>query len=170
MTQNDLPTWRLRPKTSPQRFRRGDPWIFADELVMDRRTKATPAGGIVVVQDTERQGFAVAAVNPASKIAARILSLNPEEIIDAAWIEARLARALALRERLFDQPFYRLVHAEADGMPGVIIDRFGDVAVIQPNAAWADAMLAIITDALMKVTGVSVVHMNGESRARALAN
>ena len=54
------------------------------------------------------------------------------------WLAARLAAALALRERLYDAPFYRLVHAEGDGLPGVVIDRFGDVAVIQPNAAWAE--------------------------------
>ena len=57
-------------------------------------------------------------------------------------------RALALRERLYDKPFYRLIHAEADGLPGTIIDRFGDAAVIQPNAAWADRMIGELADAL----------------------
>jgi 23S rRNA (cytosine1962-C5)-methyltransferase len=75
---------------------------------------------------------------------------------------------LALRERLYDAPFYRLVHAEADGLPGVVIDRFGDVAVIQPNAAWAEAHLEALTQALVAVTGVTTVVKNGGGRARGL--
>jgi 23S rRNA (cytosine1962-C5)-methyltransferase len=63
-------------------------------------------------------------------------------VIDQAWFEARLSRGRwRMRERLYPQPFYRLVHAESDGLPGVVIDRFGDVAVVQPNAAWAEAHL-----------------------------
>ena len=71
--------------------------------------------------------------------------------MDAAWFAARLARALALREALFDAPFYRLVHAEADGLPGVIVDRFGDAAAVQPNAAWAEARLDALVAALRAV-------------------
>ena len=78
------------------------------------------------------------------------------------------ARALALRETLFDAPFYRLVHAEADGLPGVVIDRFGDAAVVQPNAAWAEARLAALVEALQAVTGVATVVKNAGGRARAL--
>ncbi len=80
----------------------------------------------------------------------------------------RLARALSLRARLFPAPFYRLVHAEADGLPGVVIDRFGDVAVIQPNAAWAEAHLGDLVAALVAVTGVQTVVKNATGRARGL--
>ncbi len=65
-------------------------------------------------------------------------------------------------------PIYRLIHAEADGLPGVIIDRFGDIAVVQPNAAWAEALIAPLCAALAAVTGVSTVIKNGTGRARAL--
>ena len=85
-----------------------------------------------------------------------------------AWFAARLQRALDLRERLFDAPFYRLIHAEADGLPGVIIDRFGDTAVVQPNAAWADARLEALTEALVAVTGVTNVLKSASGRARGL--
>ena len=73
-----------------------------------------------------------------------------------------------MRARLYDAPFYRLVHAEADGLPGVIIDRFGDAAVIQPNAAWAEAHLADLAAALAEVTGVTTIVKNGAGRARGL--
>ena len=88
--------------------------------------------------------------------------------IDAGWFAARLRRALALREALFDAPFYRLVHAEADGLPGVIVDRFGDAAVIQPNAAWAELRLEMLAEALRAVTGVTTVVKNGGGRTRGL--
>ena len=78
------------------------------------------------------------------------------------------ARALALRETLYDAPFYRLVHAEADGLPGVVIDRFGEAAVVQPNAAWADARLPALVAALQAVTGVATVVKNAGGRTRGL--
>jgi 23S rRNA (cytosine1962-C5)-methyltransferase len=88
--------------------------------------------------------------------------------VGRGWFSARLARALSLREALFDAPLYRLVHAEADGLPGVVIDRFGDAAVLQPNAAWADARITDLVAALREVTGVGAVVMNGSGRARGL--
>ena len=80
----------------------------------------------------------------------------------------RLRRALAARQRLFSAPYYRLVHAEADGFPGVIIDRFGETFVIQPNAAWADARLPALTQALVEITGATCVLKNASGRTRGL--
>jgi 23S rRNA (cytosine1962-C5)-methyltransferase len=97
-----------------------------------------------------------------------MLDRNSAARIGPDWIAARLAAALALRARLFDAPFYRLVHAEADGLPGVVIDRFGDTAVFQPNAAWADLRREDFADALIGVTGVENVVLNGTGRARGL--
>ncbi len=163
------PVARLRPGVNPQGVRRGEaPWLYADELVLDRRTRAIPAGSVVTLVDAERAPLALAAFNPASKIAARVLDFDIDAVIDRDWFAARLTRALALREALFDAPFYRLVHAEADGLPGVVIDRFGEAAVVQPNAAWADARLDALVEALREVTGVSTVVMNGTGRARGL--
>lgn len=164
----DLPIIRLRPKSKPQAIRHGFPWVFADEAVTDRRTRAIEPGAFALLEDAERQPLGLVTVNPNSKIIARMMDPDPAARIDRAWIAARLSRALALRERLFDRPFYRLVHAEADGLPGTIIDRFGDAAVIQPNAAWADRMVADLAQALRDVTGVSTVILNGQGRARGL--
>ena len=163
-----MPVVRLRPKANARAIRHGFPWVFADELVVDRRTRAIPAGAMAVLEDAERQPLGVVTVNPNSKIVARMMDARADAVIDRDWLAARLSRALALRERLFDAPFYRLVHAESDGLPGTIIDRFGDAAVIQPNAAWADAMIDDLAQALVDVTGVSTVVMNGSGRARGL--
>ena len=162
------PAVRLRPKADARAVRHGFPWVYADELVTDRRTQALIPGTIAVLEDAERQPMGVVTVNPKSKIIARMLDRDAGAVIDRDWIAARLARALALRARLFDAPFYRLVHAEADGLPGVIIDRFGDAAVIQPNAAWAEAMIADLSAALADVTGVTAIVKNATGRARGL--
>lgn len=162
------PIVRLRPKADARAIRHGAPWVYADELVTDRRTQALPPGTLAVLEDAERRPLGVVTVNPASKIIARMLDCDAGAVIDRDWIAARITRALALRDRLFDQPFYRLVHAESDGLPGVIIDRFGDAAVIQPNAAWAEALLPDLAAALAQVTGVTTIVKNGQGRARTL--
>jgi 23S rRNA (cytosine1962-C5)-methyltransferase len=159
---------RLRPKAEARAIRHGFPWIYADELVTDRRTQALLPGTLAVLEDGERRPLGLVTVNPKSRIIARMLDRDPEAVIDQTWFAARLSRALSLRERIFDAPFYRLVHAEADGLPGVVIDRFGAVAVVQPNAAWAEAALPALVAALVAVTGVATVVKNGQGRARGL--
>jgi 23S rRNA (cytosine1962-C5)-methyltransferase len=161
------PVIRLRPKGG-RRFGAGAPWIYADELALDRRTKALPVGTVATLEDSERRPRATVAVSPASVIAARVLDPDPEAEIDEAWFGARLAAALRLRETLYDAPFFRLVHAEGDGLPALVIDRYGDAVAIQPNAAWADARLDRIVAALDALIAPRIVVLNAASRARGL--
>lgn len=163
-----LPTVRLKPKAEARAIRHGFPWVYADELVTDRRTQNLAPGTLAVLEDGERRPLGLVTVNMKSKIIARVLDRDPAAVIDEAWFAARLTRALALRAQLYDAPFYRLVHAEADGLPGVVIDRYGDTAVIQPNAAWAEAHIAPLAAALRAVTGVQTVVKNGTGRSRGL--
>ncbi len=167
-TSRQMPTVRLKPKAEARAIRHGFPWVYADELVTDRRTQGLAPGALAVLEDGERRPLGLVTVNTRSKIIARMLDRDPEAVIDQAWFAARLQRALAHRARLYPQPFYRLVHAEADGLPGIVIDRFGDLAVVQPNAAWAEAHLEALVAALVAVTGVATVIKNGSGRARGL--
>jgi 23S rRNA (cytosine1962-C5)-methyltransferase len=162
------PVVRLSPRAEARAIRHGFPWIYAEEMVLDRRTKGLVPGSFAQLHDAAGQPMGVVTVNPLSKITGRMMDPDPGAVIGADWVAARLARALAHRARLYDAPFYRLVHAEADGLPGVVIDRFGDVAVLQPNAAWSEAMAAVIADALVAVAGVRVVVKNGSGRVRGL--
>ena len=162
----DRPVVRLRPKAEARAVRHGFPWVYSDELVMDRRTSKLAPGALAVLEDAGRVPLGLVTVNPASRIVARVMDRDPGAAIDRAWIADRLRAAQDMRARLFDAPFYRLVHAEADGLPGLVIDRFGDAAAIQPNAAWAETMLDDIAAALVEVTGVATVVKNGASRAR----
>ena len=162
------PIIRLKPKANARAIRHGFPWAYDNEIVTDRRTRALDPGTIAVLEDADRQVLGLVAVNPASRIFARMLDRDSSAEIGHDWFRRRLVLALAHRQRLFDAPFYRLVHAEADGLPGVVIDRFGDTAVVQPNAAWAAARLDDLVTALGAGTGVGNVVMNGTGRARAL--
>ena len=165
-TETGRPTVKLRPNKG-RRFREGAPWLFADELSMDRRTRALAPGTLVRLVQGDRS-LGVAAINPASQIAARLIDPDPDAVIDPAWFQRRIAHALALRERLFDEPFYRLVHAEGDGLPAVVVDRYGETLVVQPNAAWADRLLGPLTEALIAVTGTTNIVVNAASRVRHL--
>lgn len=162
------PVVRLKPKAEARAIRHGFPWVYADELVTDRRTGNLTPGALAILVDGDRRDLGLVTVNTKSKIIARMLDRNPEAELDQAWFEAKLTRALSLRARLYDQPFYRLVHAEADGLPGIVIDRFGDVAVVQPNAAWAETHLDVLVAALQAVTGVKTVVKNATGRSRGL--
>ena len=168
MKQIPLPVVRLLPKAKPQFIRHGFPWVFANELVMDRRTKGLSHGALVVLEDADRRPLGLGTINPNSKIAIRMLDVDIETEIDQDWFTNRLTRALEHRNCIYAQPYYRLVHAEADGMPGVIIDRFGDVVVVQPNAAWAERLFDVLVAALVQVTGCTTIIKNGTGRARSL--
>ncbi len=162
------PVVRLKPKAEARAIRHGFPWVYADELVTDRRTQGLPPGALAVLEDGDRRPLGLVTVNTKSKIIARMLDRDMGAQIDAAWFVTRIERALSLRKRLYSQPFYRLVHAEADGLPGIVIDRFGETAVIQPNAAWAEAHLDVLVAALIAVTGVTRIIKNATGRSRGL--
>ena len=162
------PVVRLKPKAEARAIRHGFPWVYSDELVTDRRTQSLAPGALAVLEDADRRPLGLVTVNVKSKIIARMIDRDPAAEIDQAWFEARIGTAHDLRQRLFATPFYRLIHAEADGLPGVVIDRFGDVAVVQPNAAWAEAHQDALVAALQAVTGVTAVVKNGTGRARGL--
>jgi 23S rRNA (cytosine1962-C5)-methyltransferase len=164
----DLPVVRLLPKANARAIRHGFPWVYANEMVVDRRTKGLAPGSLAILEDSVRQVMGIVAVNPLSKIFCRMLDQNSEAVIDQSWFAAHIGRALQLREQLYDAPFYRLIHAEADGLPGVIIDRFGDTAVVQPNAAWADVHIDALTAALVEQTGIKNVLKNAAGRTRTL--
>lgn len=119
-----------------------------------------------MLETAERTPLAIVAFNAGSGIAARELSRDPDARIGRDWIAERLAAALSLRERLFDAPFYRLCHAEADGLPGLIVDRMGDALAVQPNTAWAERSLPDILAALDALLQPDTIVVNRDSRGR----
>jgi 23S rRNA (cytosine1962-C5)-methyltransferase len=151
-----------------RRPRAGHPWVYSNELRMDAAAKALPPGEPVCLFASDGRPLAIALFNPHSLIAARVITRNEDATIDATFVERRLARALRLRERLFDQPYYRLVHAEADGLPGLVVDRFGDVVVCQLNAAGMAGLEPVIIEALERLLAPRAIVLRNDSPVREL--
>lgn len=162
-----LPVLRLKPRADARSIRHGHPWAWADDLVLDRRARAVPAGALAVLEDAERQPLGLGVATVEAKIGLRLLDRDPAAVIDRAWFDARIGAALALRSTLCDAPFYRLIHAEGDALPGLIVDRFGEVLVMQPNAIWLEEREADVAAALLAASGCRTLIKNGTGRARA---
>lgn len=162
----DRPTIRLNPNAD-KRLRAGHPWAFSNEIRMAPDYRAWERGMPVRLEGAEGWRYGTFMFNPHSLIAARLLDRNPEMEIDAAWVQRRIARAAALRTLLVDPRFHRLVHAEADGLPGLVIDRYDDVAVLQANTAGMDRLLPEIAAALVGELGLRAVVARNDSAARA---
>jgi len=146
----------------------GHPWIFSNELVMDAAAKALPPGEIVTVQRHDRRALGVGLFNPHSLIAVRLLTRDATRAIDEDFLRKRLKRAVKLREHLIGAPYYRLIHAEADGLPGCVIDRFGDVLVVEPNSAGMDRMTDVLVGTLDRLLKPRAIVISGDGPARSL--
>ena len=166
-SDTDRMTVVLKPN-SHKRLLAGHPWIYSNEVAMEPAVKALAPGSLVRIVSHERRPLGVAMFNPQPLISARLLSRDANAAIDRRFLAARLARALALRDRLFDAPFYRLVHAEADGLPGAILDRFGAVVVAQINTAGMEQLLPELLAALDEVLAPETVLLRNDSAARTL--
>ena len=162
-----LPELRMLPGRH-KRLRDGHPWAFSNEIAMDAAARALPPGGRVRLVSANGEFLAIAGFNPRTLIAARVLARVAEPPPMRALLAGRLRAALALRERLHPGGFYRLVHAEADGLPGVVVDRYGDVLSVQLNAALAEAMREDLLAALDEVLSPRRVVLRNDSPSRAL--
>lgn len=161
-------TLRLRAGVETKKFRYGYPWIYSNDIISDRRSKALIPGSFCKLVDYEKNPICLVTVNPNSKIFARIMDFNLEATIDTNWIKDKIIKALFLRTEIFKDPFYRLINAEADGLPGLIADRFDKVVVMQPNAFWAEDMCKVIARSIKEVCEIDVVIKNAAGRSRRL--
>ncbi|HEX8983076.1 MAG TPA: hypothetical protein VF792_09925, partial [Ktedonobacterales bacterium] len=167
-SSSPYPTLRLRPGRD-YTLSQGHPWVFSGafaELPQD-----LPAGGVVDVTAHDGQWLARGHLNAANSLAFRVLTRAREELIDEAFYVGRIQRAQALRNLLpSDVNAYRLAHAEADGLPGLIVDRYDRWLVAQFHTAGVDAQREVILSALMQALGegaVEGVAVRDDIRARA---
>jgi 23S rRNA (cytosine1962-C5)-methyltransferase len=167
MTETARPTVRLLPGHD-KRVALGHPWVFSNEIAMDAAAKALAPGSLVKLITANNKHLGTATFNPHTLIAARLLSQDTETRIDADFFATRLERAVTMRRRLFEGPYYRVIHAEADGLPGLIIDRFGDVLSVQINTAGMARLEDELAAALKKVFAPSAVVLRNDTAARAL--
>ncbi len=168
MSQVRLPVLVLK-KDEDRRLRAGHLWVYSNEV----DTAKTPlsdfeAGEPAVIQSATGRVLGSAYVNPQSLICARLLSRRPGATVNAAFLEHRLKAALALRESLFEQPYYRLAFGESDGVPGLVVDRYGDVLVVQLTTAGMERARNVIVEVLQRMFRPAGILLRNDSQVRAL--
>ena len=159
-----LPVLRLK-RNEDRRLHAGHLWIFSNEV--DTSQSPLPkfkAGEVVRVLAHNDRALGLAYVNPKSLIAARML--ETWKIPDTAWLAARIRLAMSLRDRLYPKPYYRLVYGESDGLPGLVIDRFGSSCVVQIGTAGMELLKPEIQEALSQVFKCDAVLFKNDSAAR----
>jgi 23S rRNA (cytosine1962-C5)-methyltransferase len=156
------------PKGQRARAREGSPWIFSNEIRMDPAAKALSPGTLVNVRGEDGRAFGTGYFNPKSLIAVRLLAADCDVAVDAAFFGERLKRALALRTAIYDRPFYRLFHAEGDGVPGLVIDRFDDHLTVQIGTAGIEKQIESIMAALEEVLKPKTIILRNDAPSRAL--
>src|SRR5207248_5874120 len=149
-----------------RRARGGAPWIFSNEIALDAQAKSLAPGTLIEVQGDDGHRFGVGYFNAGSLIAVRLLEAPAETDIDRRFFAQRVARALALRDSLYQKPFYRLVHAEGDRLPGLVIDRFSDTCTVQITTAGMEAFVDDIVQALDDVLAPGTVILRADVPAR----
>jgi 23S rRNA (cytosine1962-C5)-methyltransferase len=166
MAQHTLPEIALLPGQD-QRILRGHPWVFANEIAASDASRALEPGTLVRLLDAKGGFLGTAGYNTRTHIAARILERDSALSVDRDWVAARLTRALEWRDRVLDTRYCRLVHAEADGLPGLIVDRYGDVIAAQPNSAVMERLWPEVEAALQDMLAPRSIVVAGDGAARA---
>nr|WP_066452384.1 class I SAM-dependent rRNA methyltransferase [Halomonas chromatireducens] len=162
MTQN----LRLK-KNADRRLKAGHLWLYSNEIDIEATPlKGMEPGAQVIVEAANGKAMGVAYVNPNSLISARVVSRDPSMRLDRSLLVHRFNQALALRERLYAKPFYRLVHGEGDLLPGLVIDRFDDVLVVQLNTLGMERLGEEVVAALDKVLSPRVIVFKNDSSGR----
>src|ERR1700732_1627795 len=146
----------------------GHPWVYSNESAMDAASKALAPGTLVTLRRSDERPLGVAMFNPHTLLSARLLDRDVARPIGKRFFVRHLERALRLRERLYRAPYYRLVHAEADGLPGLVVDRFGSVLVVQSNTAGMELLQPIVVEVLIDLLNPSAIVLRNDSPARTL--
>ena len=159
-----LPALRLK-RNEDRRLHAGHLWIFSNEVdtAQSPLVKFKPGELVRVLAHNDR-ALGLAYVNPKSLIAARML--QTWKIPDVPWLAARIRTALGLRDRLYPKPYYRLVYGESDGLPGLVIDRYGSACVVQIGTAGMEELKSQIQAALSQVLRCEAVLFKNDSSAR----
>jgi 23S rRNA (cytosine1962-C5)-methyltransferase len=165
----ELAPLRLK-KGEDRRLRAGHLWVFSNEVDIAQTPLASlEPGQPVEVQDSRGAPVGSGYVNPHSLICARVVSRRAGQPLDGPLIRRRLERALALRERLYpSEPFYRLVYGEGDGIPGLVVDRFGAVLVAQITTAGVERVRVEVVEALSQLLPGTAILLRNDTHSREL--
>ncbi|MDR3416104.1 MAG: class I SAM-dependent rRNA methyltransferase [Nevskia sp.] len=157
---------RLKPQEE-RRLRAGHLWVYSNEIDTERTPlKQLPQGALCRFEDAGGRPLGTGYLNPHALLCGRLLTGQGDAAIDVAWFERRLAAAAALRQRLYGKPHYRLVHGEGDALPGLVIDRYDDVYVVQIGTAGMENLKPQLLDALRALFRPRGIVLRNDSSAR----
>ncbi|MDO9177738.1 MAG: class I SAM-dependent rRNA methyltransferase [Agitococcus sp.] len=155
-------------KYEDRRLREGHLWIYSNEVDTAKTPlKTLTAGEQVFIEDFAGKKLGIATVSPNSLICARLINRDVKHPLDKSLIVYRLNQALSLRERFYDEPYYRLVYGDSDGLCGLVVDRFGDYCVVQTTTVGMELLKDDIVQALVKVLNPVGILFKNDSKARA---
>ena len=156
-------------KGQERRLNQGHLWVYSNEIDTQKTSlKNFTAGEQVVIMSQQGKPLGIAYINPHSLISARIVSRTTSVLLDRSLFVHRIKIALSLRERLFAKPFYRLIFGESDLLPGIVVDRFNDILVVQITTAGMEQQRQALVEALEKVLKPSVILMRNDVKMREL--
>ncbi|MDM9650436.1 class I SAM-dependent rRNA methyltransferase [Pseudomonas wenzhouensis] len=163
---SSLPSLRLKANAD-RRLRAGHLWVYSNEIDV----AATPlhgfaAGDQAILEAAGGKPLGIVAMSPNNLICARLLSRDVKHVLDKSLLVHRLNVCLSLRERLFDKPCYRLVYGDSDLLPGLVVDRFFDILVVQLASATMEAHKDDVLAALIQVCKPSGILFKNDSSAR----
>ncbi len=168
LVDTGLETVALRLKRNEdRRLRAGHLWVYSNEVdIAVTPLKGLQPGQAVVIEASNGKAIGTGYVNPNQLICARIVSRDPKHPFSTSLLVHRLKVALALRKRLYPHPCYRLVYGEADGLPGVVIDRYDDVCVVQISTHGMEQQCDALVAALVKVLQPRAIVLRNDGAAR----
>lgn len=164
----DLVSLRLK-KNEDRRIKQGHIWVFSNEV--DTQTtplKSFEAGQQVVVEASNGKPLGLAYVNPNNLICARVFTRDVKHQLGLTFFKKRLQQAQSLRETIYSEPYYRLAFGESDGLPGLVIDRFDDVFVVQIGTAGMEAVKQDILQVLINLYHPRAVVWRNDMASREL--
>ncbi|MBL4584670.1 MAG: class I SAM-dependent rRNA methyltransferase [Pseudomonadales bacterium] len=161
-------TLRLK-KNGERRIRRGHPWVYSNEIdIAKTPLKGLTAGIQATIEAYDGKPLGSACINPGALIRGRLYSRSGGTLLDIRLISRLLKKALLLREKLFSAPYYRLCYGDGDGLSGLVIDRYGDVLVVQISTAGMEALKQPIIDVLQKILSPKTILLKNDSGQRVL--
>ncbi|MBZ4202335.1 MAG: class I SAM-dependent rRNA methyltransferase [Methylovulum sp.] len=156
-------------KNEDKRLRNGHLWVFSNEIDCQRTPlESFATGSLANLCSADGKSLGTAYINPHALICARLLTRKTDQKLTRHFFQERLSQALQLRESLFAKPFYRLVFGESDGLPGVVIDRFGDVIAVQITTAGIEENKAALIEALIALLNPRAIVLKNDASQRQL--
>lgn len=156
-------------KNEDKRLRKGHSWVFSNEVDTQKSPlEKFTAGELVQVIGADGKGLGTAYINPQALICARLLSRKTNLKVGSNFFKERISTALNIREKLFAKPFYRLIYGESDGLPGLVIDRFGSVLSLQITTAGMEQRKEALFTALIELLAPEAIILKNDNGQRQL--